>query len=1321
MPFTGICLDEHGNRRSVQIYYDGLISYIKFYPEKLNRLPISLFYPGNGGCAEEWSMQVRISESEKTKLLILSLFPGSSAGENNPAASKLLAQSARDKGVHYLMGPVLFVAKALKGGANHNADLTLKQFNDWLGLPQEEERPPAAERQRPTALAAPPPAAAQPRAKAPSLGCEMSYPALGGQPQQPLASRASLGSGQTRTPTIGHATAPRTSQPMAATTGHPTAPASGQATSTQKPEAEPCGSCLIFYEEARPPTASASGGRPEQPSQASSFTTATCLSQHHPEISEARATHSNGPASDSALPRIERMKVKLQAWVDSRSGSETQQLTINDADARQALEALDDGKLGELCAVVHAEVPHERRVSEAKAFNGSRSAKLAEVESEWLDTWPAACGLSETMPFQLSPFQQEALQERGLVRRPVLGDGDCQFRAFADEVGRHAQEVREDAVQYIETHPEQFRASIVADASIRQSFEEYLVGMRRSGSWGDDYTLSALALCYQKRIILLGPDFERPIEPTGRHETEEICLIYFQQRGADHHVDQYVGHYDATQRVVQDTVERSIAGRDQELTREALSCRPPGGDEELQVPQDAKNELRAYVRKGRAKGLRFLTDLLPTHEALREALAAEALIDFLQADYQEKEIEMKEHRKDCKKLRLKLSRARDSLLEEDHCRCSSYFHALEFYLMQNQQRQQELKTVLDRIRQQELKTVLDRIERGLSRHRANMSGGRSFAYSVRIFKLARRFLDTYRSTGHRIVVQRPEGCDAVHFVQTLRTAFEMQGTPPMLVNGENPQEALSELKAKAKTNGPVFLVAAADQLVQTMHRFQEEIQNEKWQKPDTVTTGLMDDLRMQTQRFVDLGSSRRTATRALLKYLQTEAYESLQQSQPRREDPDGLLEGIVQALKSSLQNHRLAAEFPGFWQETTVKHIATCLALLLKGEKERESRMPCTDTQKWCTPSRPPSTKSFIEVRSQNSIEDFRKGVQEVEYLVFEPGEIDCTQPRPLRKAYVMIRLNAKKVAKVRAEETRGNAERQDLENNIRQLKGNIRSLEKEVNSSHRASLQGDDAKKRGLARKIKELDGKKRTLEEKEQRLGAIDKEANAAKLSGSKASLEEWCSMGADHEPSNPHPVQNEWKFETSLEHYLCFVERLPFQTPGETGFVVFDKGAVGKGSVEGAQFVACARTLNEAMQAFTTAGTFEGLLNAARANSNQSIRKKAGRLQDDLDDAAEWKVNATIHESSDKKHLNIKGNIGGTWKHYHIYCHAVPGGAHGPNNRTTNISCIQAHGPKSSHWVIKDIQWNEFYQGQLLHAYQKDHEEAVKRNQAKGSRDT
>ena len=171
-----------------------------------------------------------------------------------------------------------------------------------------------------------------------------------------------------------------------------------------------------------------------------------------------------------------------------------------------------------------------------------------------------------------------------------------------------------------------------------------------------------------------------------------------------------------------------LASRVEELTREALSCRPPGGDEELQVPQDAKNELRADVRKGRAKGLRFLTDLLPTHEALREALAAEALIDFLQADYQEKEIEMKERRKDCKKLWLKVSRARDSLLEEDHCRCSSYFHALKFYLMQNQQRQQELET------------VLERIERGLRRHAANMSGGRGFAYSVASSSLLAGFL-----------------------------------------------------------------------------------------------------------------------------------------------------------------------------------------------------------------------------------------------------------------------------------------------------------------------------------------------------------------------------------------------------------------------------------------------------------------------------------------------------------------------------------------------------------------------------------------------------
>jgi hypothetical protein len=80
----------------------------------------------------------------------------------------------------------------------------------------------------------------------------------------------------------------------------------------------------------------------------------------------------------------------------------------------------------------------------------------------------------------------------GLKRRQQAGDGNCQFRAIAQQVfnsPHHHMLVRHMTVEYISRHPQRY--TYLFDGP--EEFGEYLETMRRSGSWGDEVTLHAAA------------------------------------------------------------------------------------------------------------------------------------------------------------------------------------------------------------------------------------------------------------------------------------------------------------------------------------------------------------------------------------------------------------------------------------------------------------------------------------------------------------------------------------------------------------------------------------------------------------------------------------------------------------------------------------------------------------------------------------------------------------------------------------------------------------------------------------------------------------
>uniref|UniRef100_A0A7S4PQM5 OTU domain-containing protein n=1 Tax=Guillardia theta TaxID=55529 RepID=A0A7S4PQM5_GUITH len=97
--------------------------------------------------------------------------------------------------------------------------------------------------------------------------------------------------------------------------------------------------------------------------------------------------------------------------------------------------------------------------------------------------------------------QRQKLKELGLRIKIIEGDGNCLFRAIADQLhgdeSLHHRE-REKTVNYMEDHKDQFACFM--DES--ESFEDYCSRMRENGEWGGNMEIVANASCNQMSIAI---------------------------------------------------------------------------------------------------------------------------------------------------------------------------------------------------------------------------------------------------------------------------------------------------------------------------------------------------------------------------------------------------------------------------------------------------------------------------------------------------------------------------------------------------------------------------------------------------------------------------------------------------------------------------------------------------------------------------------------------------------------------------------------------------------------------------------------------------
>ncbi|KAF8877073.1 hypothetical protein CPB84DRAFT_1817630 [Gymnopilus junonius] len=109
------------------------------------------------------------------------------------------------------------------------------------------------------------------------------------------------------------------------------------------------------------------------------------------------------------------------------------------------------------------------------------------------------------IPLQPSPSLPDQLRLLGLYAAPTLGDGNCLFRALADQVYgspvRHA-EVRREVCDWIEKWGERYEGRL----------ESYLRNMRENGTYGGHMELSAFAHMTRRNIKVVQPGLVYVIE-----------------------------------------------------------------------------------------------------------------------------------------------------------------------------------------------------------------------------------------------------------------------------------------------------------------------------------------------------------------------------------------------------------------------------------------------------------------------------------------------------------------------------------------------------------------------------------------------------------------------------------------------------------------------------------------------------------------------------------------------------------------------------------------------------------------------------------------
>ena len=184
------------------------------------------------------------------------------------------------------------------------------------------------------------------------------------------------------------------------------------------------------------------------------------------------------------------------------------------------------------------------------------------------------------VPMDASAFL-ERLRQNGMVEKQIEADGNCQFRALADQLfndqDRHA-ELRTAAVNQLRSDREYY-GEFVHD----EGWDSYMQRMKQDGEWGDQRTLQAVADAYKVTVHLYSanPDeLEFPRVLPHRYIVEGIQVIRIVR--LSHHPElHYNSVHPSSKAQQQQERQRQEQGPEQRNVRPQMSP-----EQDRQVPRE---------------------------------------------------------------------------------------------------------------------------------------------------------------------------------------------------------------------------------------------------------------------------------------------------------------------------------------------------------------------------------------------------------------------------------------------------------------------------------------------------------------------------------------------------------------------------------------------------------------------------------------------------------------------------------------------------------------------------------------------------------------
>lgn len=93
------------------------------------------------------------------------------------------------------------------------------------------------------------------------------------------------------------------------------------------------------------------------------------------------------------------------------------------------------------------------------------------------------------------------LEWEGYTEMKMKSDGNCQFRALADQIYKTSdvyKRVRQEIVKQLKSRPKDYKGLVY-----NMEFSEYVKNMSSNSVWGDEVTLKAAADLYGVKIVLI--------------------------------------------------------------------------------------------------------------------------------------------------------------------------------------------------------------------------------------------------------------------------------------------------------------------------------------------------------------------------------------------------------------------------------------------------------------------------------------------------------------------------------------------------------------------------------------------------------------------------------------------------------------------------------------------------------------------------------------------------------------------------------------------------------------------------------------------------